>query len=459
MRVLIVSFDRTLTDNLKDTLSDHEVFTAKNSEEAIKMIPSDMDVIIYDAISGAISEEDINTLYTKKFSNSKYLILYDELFPVDPNNVIAPKKILVSRDEDPKVIKEKMMEEPTEEVREEAVGVAEPPQPQETPEEAPVQEEQPVKEEVSVEAPPPEGGKVLVVSFDQTLIDTIKGAIGSDLEVTSVKTVRQAIDQGKDASVVIFDAISGIIAEKGLVDMSKDDTMSKKPYVILVDDLFPINVDAVPIEKKFPISRDAEPSQLKNVVFQALTQAVAVEEPVQRVEEVEETVQEEVAPEEAKAEEVPAGEVSQEEPVAQETLEEEKVEEIVEREIPEEVPEIEIEPVEPQEEAPAMQALEKIMEEKETFREEEKPREVEAVELPENIENIIREAVSSSLSEERIREVVSRVIQERMEDLKDLVSEAVRAKIDQVLEEMDLKEVIRQTAYQALKDRLDELVT
>ncbi len=397
MRVLIVSFDRTLTEGLKQALSDHEVFTAKNSEEAIKMIPSDMDVVIYDAISGAISEEDINTLYTKKFSNSKYLILYDELFPVDPNNIVVPKKILIRRDEDPKVIAQKMFEEP-EEVAVESV------------------EEQRTEEEVGEpKGEVPQTGKVLVVSFDQTLIDTVRGALGPEVEMVSVKTVRQAIEEGKDASVVVFDAISGIIAEKGLVDMSKDEVMSQKPYVILVDDLFPINVENIPLPKKFPLSRDADPSQIKETIERAFQEAPKVEE-------------------------------VKEEPQVQE-VKEEKVEEIVERELPEEVPEIEIESVETkeEEEAPALQALESVMEEK-GWKEEVS-------------EEAVKEAVSESLSEERIREIVTRVVEERLEDIKATLTEAIRSKVDQAFEEVDVKEIIREVAYKALKERLDELVT
>ncbi len=397
MRVLIISFDRTLTEGLKQALSDHEVFTAKNSEEAIKMIPSDMDVIVYDAISGAISEEDINTLHTKKFSNSKYLILYDELFPVDPNNIVVPKKILIRRDEDPKVIAQKMFEEP-EEVAVESV------------------EEQRTEEEVGEpKGEVPQTGKVLVVSFDQTLIDTVRGALGPEVEMVSVKTVRQAIEEGKDASVVVFDAISGIIAEKGLVDMSKDEVMSQKPYVILVDDLFPINVENIPLPKKFPLSRDADPSQIKETIERAFQEAPKVEE-------------------------------VKEEPQVQE-VKEEKVEEIVERELPEEVPEIEIESVETkeEEEAPALQALESVMEEK-GWKEEVS-------------EEAVKEAVSESLSEERIREIVTRVVEERLEDIKATLTEAIRSKVDQAFEEVDVKEIIREVAYKALKERLDELVT
>ncbi len=389
MRVLIISFDRTLTEGLKQALSDHEVFTAKNSEEAIKMIPSDMDVVIYDAISGAISEEDINTLHTKKFSNSKYLILYDELFPVDPNNIVVPKKILIRRDEDPKVIVQKMFEEP-EEV---AVGKT---------------EEQKTEGEVGEpKHEVPQTDKVLVVSFDQTLIDTVRDVLGPGIEMVSVKTVRQAIEEGKDASVVVFDAISGIIAEKGLVDMSKDEVMSQKPYVILVDDLFPINVDNIPLSKKFPISRTADPSQIKDTILKAL----------------------------------------QGTPKVVEEVKEEKVEEIVERELPEEVPEIEIESVETkeEEEAPALQALESVMEEK-GWKEEVS-------------EEAVKEAVSESLSEERIREIVSKVVEEKLEDIKATLTEAIRSKVDQAFEEVDVKEIIREVAYKALKERLDELVT
>ena len=56
MKVLIVSFDRSLVKQLKNVLSEYEVMDVKNGEEALSLVNTHFDVIIYDAISGALSE-------------------------------------------------------------------------------------------------------------------------------------------------------------------------------------------------------------------------------------------------------------------------------------------------------------------------------------------------------------------------------------------------------------------
>jgi len=503
MKVLIVSFDKTLTEDLKKVLSDHEVYVAKNSEEAIKMIPSDIEGVIYDAISGAISEEDINTLYTKKFSNARYVVLYDELFPVDENNIIVPNKLLVPRDESPKEIVNKLLEFPVEEAAAPTEGIAEENVPEieeqpveevvegiseEVPEleiettayetptyEEPVQEEVieesvagsveealqeleatgvEVPEEIEIEEPvveaeeekveisepehevpaaqteaTPGTGKILIVSFDQTLIDSVKAAFGHKHEVESVKTVKQAIEHGRDASVVVFDAISGVIAEKGLIELSNDPAMAGKNYIILVDDLFPINVDGIPLDKKVSVSRDTDPNRIKEIIEEQLASA-----PAQQVEEahaeeappqqIEETQEVEEIEEIEKIEEVVAPPEEELEPV--ETLEEMQPEETIETlEVQEEVAQPPAESME-EEHMPALEALEKVMEEQEIEIEESQPIEelVEEVsaetpveEVPtvapagvsisqEELDKFVESAVMKALSEDRIRESV-----------------------------------------------------
>ena len=469
MKVLIVSFDKTLTENLQKALEDHEVYVAKNSEEAIKMIPSDVEAVIYDAISGAISEEDINTLYTKKFGNARYLILYDELFPVDEGNIAVPHRLLVPRDTDPKDVAHKLVEFKPEEVKEEKPEEEVPEVPEEfeieptSLEETPVveevaeveetpQEEVPQAQEIAEEKPAPEtpqeGGKVLIVSFDQTLIDTLKASLGQRYEVASVKTVKQALEEARDARLVVFDAISGVIAEKGLMEMAGDPEIAKKPFVILVDDLFPINVEGIPLENKVAISRDIDPERLKDIVKEELEKAPAVEkieeQPVEEV--VEEVAQ---PPEEFEIE-----------PVAQEETVQEAVEEVPQTE-GEEVPQEE-------EEVPALEALEKIIEEKgievERIPEEET---VEGTVQPApqvgagriDVDSLIENAVSKALSEERIKEAVLNAFRESMGDIEDMVTEVVKREVEKAFEKIDVKNIVRQTAYQALKERLEELIS
>jgi hypothetical protein len=95
MKVLIVSFDRSLVKQLKDVLSGYEVMDVKNVEEALSLANPYFDVIIYDAISGALSEEDINKMYQQKFKDAKFVVLVDDLFPINSQNLKPQKKILI----------------------------------------------------------------------------------------------------------------------------------------------------------------------------------------------------------------------------------------------------------------------------------------------------------------------------------------------------------------------------
>ncbi len=511
--MLVVSFDKTLMESLKDALSGHDVHIAKNTEEAIKMMPSDIEGVIYDAISGAISEEDINTLYTKKFSNARYVILYDELFPVDAENIIVPQKILVPRDEDPKEIVRKLEEfpiepqveeeevpgplaveadaetaefevEPTslehtpaEESLEELSGSVESAleeiasleraEPEEEAEEESVEEsveESAVTEEVSEETEAPArapGRSILIVSFDQTLIDSLL-SVFEGYEVRSVKTVKQAMDEGRSADIIIFDAISGVIAEKGLIDMASDPELSRKLYLILVDDLFPINVDGIPLERKIAVSRDTDPARLKELLTE---QESAVPEPP-------------VQTESAEPGEGPVPSAG-EETVAEESVEESAFQEVPEDSVPEieitpaqtEIPEIEVEEEAQEEEIPALTALEKIIEEQklreEAGQEEQPPATQEEtasappqIHIPqEEISRLVESAVANALSEEKIREILSAVLEEKVSDLRDALGEAIRGEIERAFEELDIRNLIRQATYQALKERLEELIS
>lgn len=112
MNILIVSFDKNLVSKIKEVLSEHNLVDVKNGEEAVNTISSYMDVVIYDAVSGSISEEDINDMYKKKFKDSKYIILVDDLFPIDMNNILPPRKVKVMRDEVATKIKDAIVSEP-----------------------------------------------------------------------------------------------------------------------------------------------------------------------------------------------------------------------------------------------------------------------------------------------------------------------------------------------------------
>jgi len=112
MNILIVSFDKSLVKKLRDALKEYNVIDVKNGEDAINTVSSFIDIVIYDAVSGSISEEDINSMYKHKFKDSKYIVLVDDLFPVDMNNIMPPRKIKLMREEAAEKIMDAIMQEP-----------------------------------------------------------------------------------------------------------------------------------------------------------------------------------------------------------------------------------------------------------------------------------------------------------------------------------------------------------
>jgi hypothetical protein len=106
MKILVSSFDRLLIEKLQHLLSGENVIFVKNGEEAIRNAPKDIDIIIYDAVSGLVSENDLNSLFEKAYRNSKYIVLMDDLFPIDPDNLKIPGKIIISRDRELPVLPE-----------------------------------------------------------------------------------------------------------------------------------------------------------------------------------------------------------------------------------------------------------------------------------------------------------------------------------------------------------------
>ncbi|NPA32890.1 MAG: hypothetical protein GXO04_04615 [Aquificae bacterium] len=237
MKILIISFDKNLVSGLENVFSEHDVFTAKNAEEAITLSPPDVDVVIFDAISGAISEEEINQLYKEKFKNQRYVILYDELFPIDEQNILPPDKVLVSRDA------------PPEEIAKTVLGQSAPPK------------EPPPPAEEKKQEPAEEKGKekplVLIVSFDKKLTDSLEKLLSGRYGVEVVKNMKAVREKGLSADIIVYDAISGSIAERNLMEISEVPELREKPFLILMDELFPIDVERINLPKKAVINRDA----------------------------------------------------------------------------------------------------------------------------------------------------------------------------------------------------------
>ncbi len=443
MKILIVSFDKALVKKLKSLLPTHEIIEVKNGEEAIKTVRTEVDFVVYDAISGALSEEDINNMYKQRFGNAQFIILVDELFPVDMGNILAPNKIRLSREDEVEKVKD-IIEGglPVEKV-EEATPPAEPvmektfediPEPQEfviehtsmgepsSGFEIPQTEEPestPAVEEPAMERREQEGSKVLIVSFDNLLIDNIRSVLGEEYKIEVAKNTKEALEKRSDAPVVIYDAISGVIAEKGLIELSQDPDYSRKAYIILIDELFPISVDNVPLDNKEVLSREAELHLIKGKVEEAISRKGTAPQPA-----------------------------------GADIIEEKKAEEVLQTETVNEMEKINIEEM-------TKEVIE-MQEEVQEVREEKTP--VEEVTLPpaegtvERIEGVnIDEIVERVVKSIDFEGIIKRAIKESIDE--NVISGIIRQEIETAFANIDIQGIIKEVVASIVRDKVEELLS
>jgi DNA-binding NarL/FixJ family response regulator len=464
MKVLIVSFDRNLVKQLKNALSEYEVMDVKNGEEALSLAIPYFDVIIYDAISGALSEEDINNLYLQKFKDTKFVVLVDDLFPINAKNLKPQKKMLISRESAPDQILSAIMA-PVQETKEyqlptleleiethkqtveELEGAIEiTPSEQESiqklffEEGFKLAEAQPEsKEEVSQYIPESAHPKkkVAVVSFDSILVDSITSLLSENFEPVAVRSFRDLEILLKDVDGVIFDAISGRPAEKRLMELAKDQDIAQKPFLVLIDELFTINIDDIPLINKHAISRGESPKKIvekfKEIIVSLKEEETTLMQMLGELLEEQEAVQEKeegVEPEEflqiIKELEMPKLEESPL-PMEEFAFKEQKEE-------PTPVPQIPIEEV-----LSTVSASEQ---------------------KTEGLEDVLR-GLSLEDIKKVIEETVKKEIKRALEGFNpsDLVRELLREELKKSIESIPLEGIIKEITYQVLRERLRELIT
>jgi DNA-binding NarL/FixJ family response regulator len=464
MKVLIVSFDRNLVKQLKNALSEYEVMDVKNGEEALSLATPYFDVIIYDAISGALSEEDINNMYQQKFKDAKFVVLVDDLFPINAKNLRPQKKMLITRESTPDQILSAVMAPAQEteeyqlptleleiETHKQTVGEVEgaieiTPSEQEGIEtlvfeegfklaEAQPESKEEVSQYISESVNPKK--KVAVVSFDSTLADSIISLLSENFEPVVIRSFRDLESLLKDVDGVIFDAISGLAAKKRLMELAKDQDIAQKPFLVLIDELFNINIDDVPLRNKHAISREESPKEIvekfkeilvplkeqETTLIQMLGELLEKQEAVQ---EKEKGVEVEEFPQIIKEVEMPKLEESQL-PMEESVLKEQKEETTPISQIPikEAVPMVNV-----------------------------------SEQKTEMLEDVLR-----SLPLEDIKKVIEETIKEEIKrafegfNLSDLVRELLREELKKSIESVPLEGIIKEITYQVLRERLRELIT
>ncbi len=531
MNILIVSFDKSLVSKIKEVLSEHNLVDVKNGEEAVNTVSSYIDVVIYDAVSGSTSEEDINNMYKKKFKDSKYIILVDDLFPVDMNNILPPRKIKLIRDEAIKKIKDAILSEPEAVVGEhlQEIFLQEAPSLEDTlssqstytqdvlsfreldfeiPAEHTISQIEDVFQKTATEKPLK---KVLLVSFDANLINNVKEALSGKVEILEAGNIKEAPEKSKEADIILFDTLSGMPAYKTLTDMSKDESLAKKPYVLLTDELFPIDVESIPLERKYSFAREAEFNKAIEKVLE-LAEEVSVEGPTELLLETVHT--KEFLParfQPVSSQEEKMGIINPFEGMASSGLEENKPPIFIE----EETPKIEV-PVEVPEKpviSKGMNHMENITESlaiaiKDVFREqlsqeklvsllsntlslEELSKQLTSV-FERKLEDILKEKVSEAfskidvsqiaretkslaiaikdvfreqLSQEKLISLLSNTLS--LEELSKQLTSVFERKLEDILKEkvseafskIDVSQIVREEAYRVLKEKINELIT
>jgi DNA-binding NarL/FixJ family response regulator len=464
MKVLIVSFDRNLVKQLRNALSEYEVMDVKNGEEALSLATPYFDVIIYDAISGALSEEDINNMYLQKFKDAKFVVLVDDLFPINAKNLRPQKKMLIPRESTPDQILSAVMA-PAQETEEyqlptleleiethkqtvgEVKGAIEiTPSEQESIETLPFEEgfklaeAQPEsKEEVSQYIPESAHPKkkVAVVSFDSTLVESITPLLSENFEPVAVRSFRDLEILLKDVDGVIFDAISGLASKKRLMELAKDQDIAQKPFLVLIDELFNINIDDVPLRNKHAISREESPKEIVEKFKEILVPLKEQETTLIQM----------------------LGELLEKQEVVQEKEEGVEVEEFPQIIKEVEMPKLEESPL-PMEESVLKEQKEETTPISQIPIKEAVPMVNASEQKTERLEDVLR-----SLPLEDVKKVIEEAIKEEIKkafegfNLGDLVRELLREDLKKSIESVPLEGIIKEITYQVLRERLRELIT
>ncbi|MFP3253631.1 MAG: hypothetical protein RXN95_01010 [Hydrogenobaculum sp.] len=259
MKILVSSFDRLLIEKLQHLLSGENVIFVKNGEEAIRNAPKDIDIIIYDAVSGLVSENDLNSLFEKAYRNSKYIVLMDDLFPIDPDNLKIPGKIIISRDRElsvlPELVKKykELITSNTNVSRDKSVN------------------EYSLKTQGNYEYDKEShtGVEISVISRDKELLDNIKGALEdiAYLKIFSPEQINK--DEILNSDIIIYDTTEGVSAARELINMYQNANI---PVIIVLDDMFPIDISRIPIVKKVGIVKTEIKSSLKTIVLKLISE-------------------------------------------------------------------------------------------------------------------------------------------------------------------------------------------
>jgi len=259
MKILVSSFDRLLIEKLQHLLSGENVIFVKNGEEAIRNAPKDIDIIIYDAVSGLVSENDLNSLFEKAYRNSKYIVLMDDLFPIDPDNLKIPGKIIISRDRELPVLPELVKKYKELITSNKNVSIDK------------SVNEYSLKTQGNYEYDKEShtGVEISVISRDKELLDNIKSALENIAYIKIFSPEQINKDEILNSDIIIYDTTEGVSVARELINIYQNANI---PVIIVLDDMFPIDISRIPIVKKVGIVKTEIKSSLKTIVLKLISE-------------------------------------------------------------------------------------------------------------------------------------------------------------------------------------------
>jgi len=258
------------------------------------------------------------------------------------------------------------------------------------------------------------------------------------------------MEKVKETDIILFDTISGMLAYRTLMDMSKDEELRQKPYVLLIDELFTIDVESIPLPEKYTFAREAELSKAIQKVLEIIESA-----PVEQTVEVPQET--EVIPEDQEAiPELPA-------PIMQEE-EEKDIMSLLEEIVGSGASGVE-EEVEEEKTAYPMEEIQEYIPPQEQVKEQEITEPMPLESLADSFAVAIKNVIREQLSQDKLYSIISQAI--KYEDLKVHISglierkmeDILRAQINKVLSKIDIAQIVREEAYKVLKERLREIIT
>jgi histone H3/H4 len=183
----------------------------------------------------------------------------DDLFPIDPDNLKIPGKIIISRDRELPVLPELVKKYKELITSNKNVSIDK------------SVNEYSLKTQGNYEYDDEShtGVEISVISKDKELLDNIKSALENIAYIKIFSPEQINKDEILNSDIIIYDTTEGVSAARELINMYQNANI---PVIIVLDDMFPIDISRIPIVKKVGIVKTEIKSSLKTIVLKLISE-------------------------------------------------------------------------------------------------------------------------------------------------------------------------------------------